>query len=101
MGIVIIGVGSDVQTEILKEIASSSSKGYYYYYYFVAKNNFILDFKIIIYGSYYYNYILKLNFKIIIFKGTYVFAKGDKSSIDEAFSKVAVIIQGQVVLEDI
>ena len=30
-----------------------------------------------------------------------MFAKGDKASIDEAFSQVAVIIQGQIILEEI
>lgn len=34
-------------------------------------------------------------------RGVYIFAEGDKSSIDSAFGEVARIIQGQVVLEDV
>ena len=33
-------------------------------------------------------------------KGTYVFAQGDKKSIDDAFSQVATLIQGTLVMED-
>jgi len=34
-------------------------------------------------------------------RGTYVFAEGNKKSIDDAFGLVAVLIQGQLLLEDL
>lgn len=33
-------------------------------------------------------------------QGMYVFAKGDKKSIDDAFGKAIAVIQGQIILED-
>jgi hypothetical protein len=33
--------------------------------------------------------------------GTYIFAQGDKKSFDDAFGKVAALIQGQLLLEDL
>ena len=33
-------------------------------------------------------------------RGTYIFAQGDKQSIDEAFGQVAGIIQSTLVIED-
>lgn len=34
-------------------------------------------------------------------KGAFVFAEGDRSSIDEAFGQAADLIEGNVIMEDI
>lgn len=59
VGVIVVGIGSDVQTELLTQVAKASKKG------------------------------------------EYVFAQGDKKSIDDAFGQVAEIIQSQIILEDI
>jgi len=61
VGVVIIGVGRDVKSEVLESIALSVPNG----------------------------------------RGSYVFAEGDRSSIDKAFGEAADLMEGNVVMEDI
>lgn len=56
--LIVIGVGSDVELDVLQQLTGASPKG------------------------------------------TFVFAEGDQKSIDQAFQRVAAIIQGQVLLEE-
>ena len=85
VGVVVIGVGNDVHTQVVQLISCTTVSFFVFFYYItIALNQVLKD----IAESTGNN------------KGTYVFAEGDKKSIDEAFGQVAMLIQGTLVMED-
>ena len=96
--LIIIGVGNDVQTDVLKDIASSASKGTYcaasHYYIEVAMNYHQCN------NALTYMVMAVISLCLSVCAGIYLFATEDKASITEAFGKVAQLIQEQILIEE-